>query len=104
MERITQYKCRMKGTTTVELAFTLPFLLMLVLGALHYGWLFYHLHRVTNATRHAARIGTLVGKSHQDVRDAITAVLGLNDPNWPSYSLNFDTDVVIQDVSIPIGT
>lgn len=102
---MSQSKQRTKGAVTVELAFALPFLLLLTLGALHYGWLFYHLHRVTNATRHAARVGTLAGRTHQDVKDAITAVLGLNNPGkWPNYSLNVDdpAEVNIQDVPIMV--
>jgi hypothetical protein len=90
----------MRGTTVVELAFILPFFLLLILGGLHYGWLFYHLHRVTNATRHAARVGTLVGRSEQDVRDTITAVLGLGSDRWPNYNpgtieVNIEWDVPI---------
>jgi hypothetical protein len=106
MEEMTQCKRRIRGTTVVELAFTLPFLLMFMLGALHYGWLFYHLHRVTNANRHAARVGTLVGRSEQDVKDTITTVLGLDRPDiWPHYSLDVDdtTQVNIQDVTITVG-
>jgi len=94
----------MRGTTVVELAFMLPFFLLLTLGALHYGWLFYHLHRVTNATRHAARVGTLLGRNEQDVKDTITAVLGLNEDIWPNYSLDVDNtaEVNIQDVTIVV--
>lgn len=90
----------------MELAFTLPFLLLLILGGMHYGWLFYHLHRVTNATRHAARIGTLPGRSPQDVKDAIGAVLGLGGGGWPNYDLDVDdaTEVSIQDVTITLGS
>lgn len=112
MEQMTQRKQQMsparrrrvgmRGTTVVELAFILPFFLLLTLGALHYGWLFYHLHRVTNATRHAARVGTLVGRNEQDVRDTITEVLGLGSGRWPNY--NPDTiEVYIEwDVPIPV--
>lgn len=93
-----------KGTTVVELAFTLPFLLLLLLGGLHYGWLFYHLQRVTNATRHATRIGTLPGRSPQDVKNALSSVLGLGGGAWPNYNLNVDdaTQVSIQDVTLTI--
>lgn len=99
-----QSKRRISGTTAVELAFMLPFFLLLTLGALHYGWLFYHLHRVTNATRHAARVGTLAGRTHQDVKDTITAVLGLDTDTWPDYSLSVDNpaEVNIQDVTIMV--
>jgi hypothetical protein len=100
MERMTQRKQQMsparrrrvgmRGTTVVELAFILPFFLLLTLGALHYGWLFYHLHRVTNATRHAARVGTLVGRDKQDIINTITEVLGLTVDKWPNYSLDVD--------------
>jgi hypothetical protein len=101
---MTYFKRQTRGTTAVELAFMLPFVLLLTLGALHYGWLFYHLHRVTNATRHAARVGTLAGRTHQDVRDTISVVLGLNEDRWPNYTLNVDdtTQVNIEDVEITV--
>ena len=106
MERMTQCKRQIRGTATVELAFVLPFFLMLMLGGLHYGWLFYHLHRVTGATHYAARVGTLVGKNHQDVRDTITEVLlrYVDAEGNPYYSLDVDAadQVYIEDVTITV--
>ncbi len=102
MERMTQRKQQMRGTTVVELAFMLPFFLLLTLGALHYGWLFYHLQRVTHATRHAARVGTLVDRDHDDVRAAIIEMLGIGSGRWPNYSLDVGTEVNIQDVTIVV--
>jgi len=99
---MTQCKRQMRGTTVVELAFILPFFLLLTLGALHYGWLFYHLHRVTNAARHAARVGTLVGRNEQDVKDTITTVLGLNEDKWPNYSLDVGNTREVNIEYVPI--
>jgi Flp pilus assembly protein TadG len=43
----------------VEAAVLLPLLLMLVLGTIEYGWLFYNVQQVTNAARQGARIAIL---------------------------------------------
>jgi len=50
---------RRRGTEIVEAAIVLPLLLMLVLGAIEYGWLFLNAQQITNAARHGARIAIL---------------------------------------------
>jgi Flp pilus assembly protein TadG len=51
--------CGTRGTEAVELACLLPFFLLLVLGLIEYGWLFYNLQAVTSAARQGARIALL---------------------------------------------
>jgi Flp pilus assembly protein TadG len=51
--------CRDRGTEAVEVAFLLPLFLLVVLGLIEYGWLFYNLQAVTNAARQGARIALL---------------------------------------------
>ena len=60
-----------RGTTIVEAAFVLPLLLLVVLGAIEYGWLFYNIQQVTNAARQAARIAILPGRSAADVKNNV---------------------------------
>lgn len=60
------------GTTIVEAAFILPLLLLLVLGAIEYGWLFFNVQQVTNAVRQGARIAILPHASAQT--EAATAI------------------------------
>jgi hypothetical protein len=50
---------RERGTEIVEMAVVLPLLLMLVLGAIQYGWLFLKAQQIANAARQGARIAIL---------------------------------------------
>lgn len=92
---------RIRGSTVVELAFLLPFFLLLTLGVLHYGWLFYHLHRVTGAARNAARVGSLVGRDHDDVKDAIAGALRLAN-GYYDLRVDDEDEVDIDDVDVAV--
>jgi Flp pilus assembly protein TadG len=48
-----------RGAAVVEFALVLPLLLMLVLGAIDWGWYFYLREVVTNAAREGARVGSV---------------------------------------------
>ncbi|HEX9290756.1 MAG TPA: TadE family protein [Anaeromyxobacteraceae bacterium] len=50
---------RERGAAVVEFALVLPLLLMLVLGAIDWGWYFYLREVVTNAAREGARAGSV---------------------------------------------
>jgi len=69
---------RRTGTTLVEAAFVLPLLLLVVLGAIEYGWLFYKQQQITNAARHAARIAIL---PHTGAETEAGNVITSTDPN-----------------------
>ena len=77
MDKIRQRKAWWKrGTAVVEMAIVLPLFLMLVLGAIEYGWLFYNVQQITNAARQGARIAILPHKTAEsEARTVIT------DPN-----------------------
>ncbi len=72
-----------EGQALVETAVLLPFLLLLVMGIIEFGLIFYGYVRVSNATREGARTGSLwlmnrdPGDSYVDLRatvlDAIQA-------------------------------
>jgi Flp pilus assembly protein TadG len=51
-----------RGQAIIELALTLPLLLMIILGVFDFGLLFQRYEVVTNAAREAARIGVLTGQ------------------------------------------
>jgi len=48
-----------RGTLVVEAALLLPLILLIVLGLIEYGWLFYNVQQITNAARQGARIAIL---------------------------------------------
>lgn len=49
-----------RGAAAIEFALVLPLFLTLVLGAIDWGWYFFIDQLVTNASREAARAGTMV--------------------------------------------
>jgi Flp pilus assembly protein TadG len=51
---------RQRGVAAVEFALVLPLLLVVVLGAIDWGWYFFIDQLVTNAAREGARAGTLL--------------------------------------------
>jgi Flp pilus assembly protein TadG len=63
------------GTTIVEAAFVLPLLLLLVLGGLEYGWLFFNVQQITNAARQGARVACLPDATDSQVQAVIAGIL-----------------------------
>lgn len=59
----------------VELALLLPLLLVLLLGLLEYGWLFFKLQQVNGAARHGARIGVTAAATQAQVQAAIDQMM-----------------------------
>jgi Flp pilus assembly protein TadG len=53
----------------------LPLLLLLVLGAIEYGWLFFNVQQITNAARQGARIAILPDVSVAQAQAVITELL-----------------------------
>jgi len=60
-----------KGTATVEAAFVFPVLLLLIFGAIHYGWLFMRANQIANAARQGVRAAIVDG----DVTGAVAIVM-----------------------------
>ncbi len=48
-----------KGQALIEFAFVLPFMVIIVLGIIEFGVLFYNQAMITNASREGARVGML---------------------------------------------
>jgi Flp pilus assembly protein TadG len=82
---------RYRGTSTLEAAFVLILLLVITFGAMGYGWFFFRIQQVTNATRHGARVAVRYGADQTDVANAVAALL---DPVGLEY----------QGPEFPIGT
>ena len=69
------------GQSIIELALTLPLLLVIVLGVFDFGFLFQRYEVVTNAAREGSRVGVLPGYSVGDAQERAKAYLsagGLN--------------------------
>ena len=74
----TREENRFRGAAAVELALVLPVILLIIFGALQYGWLYLKAQHITNAARYGARVAVRADASTQNVIDAIKALLGPN--------------------------
>jgi Flp pilus assembly protein TadG len=98
-----------RGTTVVETAIVFPVLVLVTLGAIHYGWLFLKAQQITNAARHGARMAILPGATYdsvlEDVNDLMTAAgmplpmftmttedVTTADPNHPAVTVTITVD------------
>jgi Flp pilus assembly protein TadG len=97
-------KLARRGTTIVEAAIVLPFVMFVIFGALKYGLLLFRWQQITNITRHAARLAILPGNNSADVysmistRMAAAKIQGYNN-GWVAYN---DAAGVGQPVTITI--
>jgi Flp pilus assembly protein TadG len=64
-----------EGQAIIELALTLPLLLLVVFGVFDFGFLFQRYEVVTNAAREGARVGVLPGYSVTDAENRAVAYL-----------------------------
>ena len=60
------------GSSLVELAVSLPLLLVLIVGIVDFGFLFQSFEVVTNAAREGARIAVLPGYTNADVQARVS--------------------------------
>ncbi len=84
MRRLRSRGKSQRGAAAVEFALVLPFLLMVVLGAIDWGWYFFVREVVTNAAREGARAGAVATASDplpaaRNIAGAYLANLGLTD-------------------------
>jgi Flp pilus assembly protein TadG len=87
MVRIRKTK-RFRGLATVEAALIFPLLLLLTLGAIHFGWLFLKAQQLTNAARTGARIAILPGVTVAgDVLPAVNSLMTLAGMGGSGYTV-----------------
>ena len=77
---------RQRGAALVEFALVLPLLLVMVLGAIDWGWYFFIDQLVTNAAREGARSGTMLPPTSSD-SDAAAAALSASNNYLTSVQL-----------------
>ena len=78
-----------RGQAVIELALTLPLLLLVVFGIFDFGFMFQRYEVVTNAAREGARVGVLPGYSTTDAQNRALANLdaaGLGGPGVTTRS------------------
>ena len=66
-ESLMIYLQNNRGVAAVELAICLPILIVLVLGSIEFGLLFYNQQVITNASREGVRAGIVTGTGDADI-------------------------------------
>jgi Flp pilus assembly protein TadG len=85
------------GQAIIELALTLPLLLIIVLGIFDFGFLFQRYEVVTNAAREGARVGVLPGYAVGDAQDRAETYLdagGLSG-SAPVHAVDCDSGALV---------
>lgn len=91
------------GAELIELAFTLPLLLLVLVGIMDFGFLFQRYEAVTNAAREGARIGVLPGYQDADIADRVNRYLLAAGFQPPSAGAPVTTPVITRTTVTPGG-
>jgi Flp pilus assembly protein TadG len=73
------------GLALIETVLILPLLLLIILGTMEYGWLFWKAADINNAARQGARVGSRGGATAGDITTTVLDVLtasGLQDSGY----------------------
>ncbi len=83
---------RERGNAVLELALTLPLLLLVVMGMFDFGLMFQRYELITNAAREGARIGVLPGYTTTDAQNR--ALQYLSSANLTGASVSATTSTI----------
>ena len=94
-----------RGAYLVELAILLPLLLLMVMGTVEIGLLFYNKQVVTNSSREGARYGSVAAATVDDIKGAVQSYCNDRLITFGSTpAVNTVVDRVILDPLNPFGT
>ncbi len=91
-----------RGTTAVETAIVFPLLLLVTLGAIHYGWLFLKAQQITNAARIGVRMAIRPDVTVTDVQATIDSLFSPANANISGYTLSFFRSEVDAVTGLPL--
>jgi Flp pilus assembly protein TadG len=84
METLTMARrSNQRGQAVIELALTLPLLLLVVFGIIDFGFMFQRYESVTNAAREGARIGILADYTAAEAQNRALSYLSASGLNGP---------------------
>ncbi len=98
------------GVVTVELALTVPILLLLTFGLIEYGWMFLKSQELTNAVRRGTRVAVRADATTSDVVATIDEMMNAADLGGSGYQVTITPsdvssavsgDVVTVEISVP---
>ena len=78
-----------RGTTTVETAIVFPLLVLVTVGAIHYGWLFLKAQQITNAARVAVRMAVLPDTTTSEVDAVVASLFSPGKANIAGYTISY---------------
>jgi Flp pilus assembly protein TadG len=99
------------GVAAVEMALVLPILLVLVMGAIDWGWYFFVHQRVVNAAREGARAGTVlppppqtsIGEAEGEAADAALDYLERAQLSRAGVSAVYETVAGVDGIRVTIA-
>lgn len=93
-----------RGTALVEFAIVLPVFLMLVLGAIDWGWFFLVRDAVSNAAREGARAAIVGSDGAMRARDLLTAMLPPTEASRCTAAQTVVPNGIRVDATCPVGS
>lgn len=85
------FKRKEKGQSFVEFALVLPILILLVLGIIQFGIIFYGQVTITSAAREGARMSS-IGKSYDEIETKISDIVSIPFLNVDLDEIQFHPD------------
>lgn len=102
MRRLLRRRCDERGQALLEMAFTLPLLLLVCVGILEFGRAYQTWQVLTNAAREGARVAILPGMNNASVTSRVQAYMTAGQlPNAGTATIVIDR---AQTISIGAGT
>lgn len=89
-----------RGAALIEMAVTLPLLLLVTMGAVEFGRAYQYWQVLTNAAREGARIAVLPGVNDDAVKDRVTTYMTAGRLNTPGAA----TITVTRNTALGAGT
>jgi Flp pilus assembly protein TadG len=78
-------RARTRGLATVEAALLFPLLLLITLGLIEYGWMFFKLQQINNAARQGARVAATYNSTNPQVQATVNTLMSA--ANLGTYTL-----------------
>ena len=79
-----------RGLSIIEMALLLPLLMLILMGMLEYGWMFWMNQQINNAARMGARVAVTEGATNAQVTTAIDSLMADAGLDSSGYTIGVD--------------
>jgi Flp pilus assembly protein TadG len=83
-----------RGISIIEMALVMPLVLMLLMGILEYGWMFWKNQEINNAARQGARVAVIEGATNDQVTSEIDTIMANVGLGSSGYTIEISPDDV----------